>query len=227
MSSRRPQGLFVAGTDTGVGKTFVASALCLGWRRAGVPVAGFKPFETGCTPLPADAEALEAAARSGLPLELRCPFRYEEAVAPAVASARLGEPRRPRRAAAVRTIRSAARGRVAVVEGAGGLLSPLDGLSTNLDLARALGLPVLLVARNALGTQNHTCLALEALRRRRLRVVGVVLSATAEKDPSQRDNAAWIRRLGRVDAVWELPRSSLAAASGRLARWLAPGAAVG
>jgi dethiobiotin synthetase len=223
----RLEGLFVTGTDTGVGKTFVASALCLALRRMGRPVVGFKPFETGCTPRPADADALEAAARSGLPLDLRCPFRYREAIAPAVASVRLKEPRRRRLAAALRLIRSGAAGRFAVVEGAGGLLAPLDGELTNLDLARELRLPVVLVARNALGTLNHTCLTLEVLRQHGLAPLAIILSGTAARDPSQKDNAAWIRRLGGVKTVLELPRCTLARASGQLGRWLAPGLQVG
>ncbi|MHB8417376.1 MAG: dethiobiotin synthase [Myxococcales bacterium] len=228
---RRPRGrgagLFVAGTDTGVGKTFVASAVCLALRRSGRPVAGLKPFESGCHPFPADAEALEEAAQSGLALDLRCPYRYREAVAPAVASARLREPRAARLAGAIRLVQEAARERFVVVEGAGGLLSPLDGRRTNLDLARALGFPVLLVARNALGTLNHAGLAVEALSRRRLRLAAIVLSAVEATDPSQRDNAAWMRRLVRVRNVVALPRCKLEEASRLLARRLAPQLPVG
>lgn len=208
------RGLFVAGTDTGVGKTFVSRALCLGLRRAGASVAGLKPFESGCDPHPLDARALEAAARSGLPLALRCPFQFRLPLAPAVASERRGDAQVPLIALAVRIVRKAARGRVAVVESAGGLAVPLDPFGTNLDLAVALGLPVLLVARNALGTLNHTVLSVRALRAHGLRIHGIVLSRPSPAgDLSARDNARWLERLTGVAPVVALPRTTPARAA--------------
>ncbi len=153
---RADLGVLIAGTDTGVGKTFVASALCRILRQHGVSVAGLKPFETGCDPDPSDAIALEREARSGLPLALRCPVRYRAPLAPAAAADREGL--KGTLSGALKTIARASVGRVAVVELAGGLLVPLDGRHTNLDLAAALRLPIILVGRNALGTLNHLAL---------------------------------------------------------------------
>ena len=146
----RIRGLLIAGTDTGIGKTFVATAVCRLLRQRGVPVVGLKPFETGCRPEAADAAALEREARSGLPLDLRCPVRYRAPLAPAAAAEREGL--QGTLATALKAIQTASTGRVAIVELAGGLFVPLDGRHTNLDLAMALRLPVLLVGRNALGT---------------------------------------------------------------------------
>ncbi len=222
------KGLFVAGTDTGVGKTFVAAAICLAVRRLGAPVVGLKPFETGCDPEAEDAAALEAAARSGLPLDLRCPFRYRLPLAPAVASERLGERRRPLLPAVAAVVRVAAADRFAIVESAGGLLVPILGERTVLDLAGELRLPVILVARNCLGTLNHTCLSVAALRRRRLPIAAIILSrADLPKDSSQLDNASWIRRLTRVPNVIELPRTSPARAAALLRERLALARQVG
>jgi dethiobiotin synthetase len=215
--TRALHGIFVVGTDTGVGKTFVAAALCRALRLSGRAVVGVKPYETGCRPRASDAAALEREARSGLPLELRCPFRFREPVAPAVA-AELEVRRHPILSAAA-VVREAGLGRYAVVESAGGLMSPLDGASTNLDLAVALRLPVILVARNALGTLNHLGLTVETLQRRRLRIRAIVLSrGTSPQDPSQATNAEWARRLTSVQPVIELERTSVLRAARELGK---------
>ncbi|MHB1845709.1 MAG: dethiobiotin synthase, partial [Deltaproteobacteria bacterium] len=182
----------------------------------GVLVAGLKPFETGCEPTPRDAERLERAARSGLPLELRCPFRFRAPLAPAAAAEREGRDARGLVRAAARLARAVGRTHFIVVESAGGVMVPLEPGRTNLDLAAALGLPVLLVAQNALGTINHTALTLEALRLRRLRPWAVLLSAARRADPSAKDNARWIREVSGFERVVELPRSSRGAAAKRL-----------
>jgi dethiobiotin synthetase len=106
-------------------------------------------------------------------------------------------------------VRRAAGDRFAVVEAAGGLLVPIVGKRTNLDLASELGLPIVLVARNALGTINHSCLSVAALRQRKATIAGIVLSRGAlPSDPSQSDNAFWIRRLTGISNVVDLPRTS-------------------
>jgi dethiobiotin synthetase len=222
------RGFFVAGTDTGVGKTFVAAAICRSFRGMRAPVVGLKPFETGCVPVAQDAAVLEKAARSGLPLDLRCPFRYRLPLAPAVASERIGEERPPKLRAVAALLRVAAGKRFAVVEAAGGLFVPIAGEQTILDLAAELQLPVILVARNGLGTLNHTCLSVGALRRRRIRIAAVVLSRGAlPRDPSQLDNARWIRRLTGLSTVVELPRTSQARAAVLLREHLALNRQVG
>ncbi len=211
----RLRGVLVAGTDTNVGKTFVARALCAILRRHGIPVVGLKPFETGCRPHPEDALALEREAQSGLPLDLRCPVRYRAPLAPAVAAE--SEGLKGTLEDALKAIALASIGRVAVVEAAGGLLVPLDGRHTNLDLAVALRLPVILVGRNALGTLNHVALSAEALRLRRLSIAALVLSrGNAPADPSQASNARWARQLTDVPVAVALARTSLKRASSAL-----------
>jgi dethiobiotin synthetase len=208
------RGLFIAGTDTGVGKTFVACALLRALRQRGVSCVGLKPFETGCDPRARDAEALEREARSGLPLDDRCPFRYRLPLAPAAAAEREGRTERGVFARALRTIERAARGEFAVIEAAGGLLVPITRTKTMLDLAAALGLPVVLVGRNALGTQNQTALSMLALRRRKLVVRAIVISrGRLPADPSQADNARWVAHATGFAPVFELPRTTLANAA--------------
>ena len=169
-------GLFITGTDTGVGKTVVSCALARGLRQAGLDVGVMKPVETGVTSAgPEDAIALREAAGVDDDLSLICPLQYAMPAAPE-ASAR-AEARTLSLAPideAFATLR--ARHEALLVEGAGGLLVPFDPKTTMADLAKRLELPVLLVARASLGTINHTLLSVEACERRGLELVGVVIS---------------------------------------------------
>jgi dethiobiotin synthetase len=163
---------FVTGTDTGVGKTLAAAALCRRERAAGRTVLYCKPVQTGLEPgEPGDAAFVAAAA--GVPV-VEC-LRFPEPLAPLVAA---------ERAAAVidldrllADVATAGDGfdRV-VVEGAGGLLVPILEEFTMADLADRLGAGLVIVTRPALGTLNHTALSLEAARNRSLPVDGLVVS---------------------------------------------------
>lgn len=170
------RGLFVTGTDTGVGKTLVACALARGLRRRGLDVGVMKPVETGVGAAgPVDARALRDAAGVEDDLERICPQSFALPAAPSVAAAAEGRAL-DRRAlqAAFDTLR--ARHEFLLVEGAGGLLVPLAEDYSMADLAGELGLPLLVVARASLGTINHTRLTLEAAQGRGLVVTGVVIS---------------------------------------------------
>ncbi len=200
------RGLFVTGTDTGVGKTEVAAALVEGWRARGLDVAGMKPAQSGVEDgLPTDADRLRAAGGNADPVELACPYSLRAPLAPAVAARLEGVTISLDHVLAC--ARELARRHAAVVvEGAGGLLVPLTERETYADLARALGLPVLVVARAGLGTVNHTALTVEALRSRGLAVLGVVLNRSAPvADPSEPHNAAEIERLTGARVLEALP----------------------
>jgi len=179
--------LFVTGTGTGVGKTWVTRALALALRARGETVAALKPIETGCDPDPLDALALAHAA--GDPELARDPgfYRARAALAPA-AVARAGAPAIDyhRVCAAI----AARRGATAhlLVEGAGGLLVPLDGTRTIADLVVDLELPLLLVARDGLGVLSHTLTAVESARRRALTIAAIVLREGDPSDPSIASN---------------------------------------
>ena len=189
----RPRtGLTLLGTDTGVGKTAIACGLLHLLHLRGHRPVPFKPIETGADPSPSDALALRAAAqRTDLPLDVVCPFRAKVPVAPAAAFPHGSAPTpiRLRELAAS----AASHGNLLLVETAGGLLSPYCGAFTAADLAADLGFPILLVARNSLGTINHTALAIAELRRRSLPLLGIVLVHTsAASSPDQSTNAAQI-----------------------------------
>ena len=200
------RGLFVTGTDTGVGKTFVTTALARALRTAGVDVGVMKPIETGVPAAgPEDARALRLAAGVDDPLERICPVQLSLPASPEAAAR--AEGRTVPMAAIHEAFEFLARRRAfMLVEGAGGLLVPIDAATDMADLARAFGLPLLLVARANLGTVNHTRLSLEAAERRGVEVFGVVLShATAELPEGDLRNLEALReRLGELLLV-ELP----------------------
>jgi malonyl-CoA O-methyltransferase len=169
------RGVFVTGTDTGVGKTVVSALLCSALRQAGRAAGYFKPVQTG-----PDDDTGTVARLAGL-----------EGGALAAPAYRFRLPAAPSRAAAAEGIAIRIESIVTrwkelpaglwVVEGAGGLLVPLGERATIRDLIGAMGLPILLVASTRLGTINHTLLTLEAARHAGLAVAGVVL--VGEPDP--------------------------------------------
>ena len=168
--------IFVGGTDTGVGKTVVATGIVRALRDRGATVLPVKPVETGCDDLdrPDDALALHRAAGGG-DLAAICPVRYRTPAAPWSAARREGV---KHTFDGLRAHIDALDAPWVVVEGAGGLLVPIDATHSFADLARAVGATLVLVSRNALGTINHTRLSLEAARARGLPVAAVVANGS-------------------------------------------------
>jgi dethiobiotin synthetase len=195
------RGVFVTGTDTGVGKTVLAAALAAALRAAGVDVAAFKPAVTGLEEpepgRPADHELLAAAA--GRPPDEVAPYRFGPPVSPHLAAELAGTPLDPATlVAAARALRAD----VVVAEGVGGLLVPLTLGFTVRDLAVELGWPVVVAARPGLGTISHSLLTVEAARAAGLDVRAVVLTPWPD-EPSvmQRSNREAIERLGGVEVA--------------------------
>jgi len=172
----RNAGIFVTGTDTGVGKTLVSVALIAAFRKSGLKVGVMKPIETGVgNEGPLDAIALRDAAGSTDPLTTICPQQFALPAAPNAAAS--AENRKVDLAAIEAAYETLAKGRdLIVVEGAGGLLVPIQAEWTMAELARRLDLPLLVVARASLGTINHTALTLEVAASKALPVLGVVIS---------------------------------------------------
>lgn len=206
-------GVLITGTDTGVGKTRVATWLARALADEGQRVAVMKPCETGVPSegLPADSDAARLLAASGCAagLETVRPYAFPLPVAPSVAAREAGA-----------TIdqdlldRSYERLRrdhdVVLVEGAGGLLVPLAPCLTFADLAARWRLPVVVVARTGLGTLNHTALTVRAARSAGLRVLGVVLNAVDEPvSDSDRHNLSDLERLAAAPVLAELPHGRL------------------
>jgi dethiobiotin synthetase len=208
-------GYFVTGTDTNVGKTYVTCALARRATALGHRVFAFKPMETGCVPgadgelVGADQELLAAAAGGWQQGALRGMYRLRHPAAPLVAAESEGTT--IDLDGIVRTAREAAtRDGVSfiLVEGAGGWRVPITPAADMSTLARALGLPVLIVARAGLGTINHTLLTVEAVKREDLPLAGVVLSERPEDDPDMtRSNCTQIGRRwpGRLAVLRQAP----------------------
>jgi len=174
------RGLFVTGTDTNVGKTVLSVALMLRYPQA----CYWKPIQTG-----PDDDTREVGRLSGGQVWDEG-IRHPDPVSPHLSHIRID----------LRSILPS-RGGTYIVEGAGGVLVPVNESETMADLMVLLGLPVIVAARSTLGTINHTCLTLEALRVRNLCVAGVVMIGDANAD-----NRAAIEKYGKVVVIAEMPR---------------------
>jgi dethiobiotin synthase len=183
------RGLFVTGTDTGIGKTAVSAALAIRFRGAGY----WKPVQTG---YPEDDDTRDVVALAA-PVIHRAGVRLPRPLSPHLSARLAGQPidfdslvdlapRDPR---------------PWIVEGAGGVLVPLDDTHLIIDLIAALALPALIVARSTLGTINHTLLTVEALRARAIPIAGAVL--VGEPNP---ENRAAVERFGGIAVAGEMPR---------------------
>jgi dethiobiotin synthetase len=200
------QGLFVTGTDTGVGKTVAACALVRGLLGAGVEVGVMKPIETGVgSEGPLDAQALREAAKSADSLDLICPQRFAMPAAPTVAAR--AEGREVELEALDDAIRELdVRHDFLVVEGAGGLLVPAARGLVMADLAQRWRLPLVIVARASLGTINHTRLTIEAAKTRGLEICGLILShTTGLLSPADAENLRELREDPGAPMLAEIP----------------------
>ncbi len=210
-------GIFITGTDTGVGKTHVACLSAKELRRK-FRVGVMKPAESGCASVegkafPSDAAQLKEASGCRWPLERICPYAFFGALAPAEAAGREG--RSMDLAHILHTFDDLqAEHDVVLVEGAGGLLTPLHGTLTCADLAKDLGLPLLIVARAGLGTLNHSLLTLEAALSRDIPVIALVLNENqrVEGDESVESNARILREHTNVPVLGPLPHDARAGA---------------
>ncbi|MCF6290452.1 MAG: dethiobiotin synthase, partial [Desulfobacterales bacterium] len=202
--------LFVCGTGTSVGKTFVCARLLDFLLRNGVDAGYQKWVSTGEQGRPADLEyCLRAAGLAPDPalLDLQVPYRFLFPASPHLAAEREG--RRVDPAVIVESYRKLRqRHRFLLVEGVGGLLVPLTRELLLIDLVALLRIPVLVVAASGLGTLNHSLLTLEALRAREIPVAGVVFSdgPGPEDELLIRDNIHTVAELGRVEVFGRLRR---------------------
>ena len=197
-----PHGIFITGTDTGVGKTRIATALLRAFAGRGLRAVGMKPIAAGCERVDgalvnADVTALTSASTVAALDDLINPYRFQPAIAPHLAAELAGE------TISLQRIRDAyvalaARADRVVVEGAGGFLVPLNEREDFGDLARLLELPVLLVVGMRLGCLNHALLTAEAVQRRGLQFAGWVANRLDATTPAFEQNVQALCK--RIDA---------------------------
>ena len=173
-------GIFITGTDTGVGKTFFACALAALLKSYGYNVGVMKPAETGCVEkdgqlFAEDAWHLKSASGCAEPIEIICPYRLPEPLAPSIAAERADVKIDIDHLLAVYSEISS-RHDITLVEGAGGLMVPLVPSFTFADFARVAKLPIIVVAANKLGVINHLLLTLEHASCKGLMTLGYVLN---------------------------------------------------
>lgn len=204
------RGVFVTGTDTGVGKTVVSAALAARYVGAG-PVRYWKPVQTG---IEHDDDTRTVEKLTGASA-LHAGVRLPRPLSPHLSARLAGQPIDV--TGLIATAHALPSSPGFVVEGAGGVLVPLTDDTLVIDLLRQLALPAVVVARTTLGTINHTLLTLEALRARGIPVAGVVLNG-----PENVENRNAIAAYGRVAVLGHLPfiepltRDALAQEAARL-----------
>ena len=191
------RGLFVTGTDTNVGKTVVAAALLCRYRHD-LPLRYWKPIQTGIEQDDDTAEVVRLAA-AGPDEVLNVGIRLTSPVSPHLAASQSGMVIDPMHL--IHVLRNGVPSTSWVVEGAGGVLVPINDSDTMADLMTGLGLVTVVVARTSLGTINHTLLTLEALRHRSLGVAGVIMVGGRERASREA-----IERYGRTTVLAEMPR---------------------
>lgn len=204
------RGLFVTGADTGIGKTVVCAALMHRYRRHVPKLRYWKPIQTGIEQDDDTATVRQLGGCSDAEIfdeGFRLPNPVSPHLAARLAGAEIDVDRITQFLAAEDSDTSW------IVEGAGGLLVPLNDRQLMTDLIARLGLPVVLVTRSTLGTINHTLLSLEALRRRSLNIAGVVMVG----EPNRQNRAA-IEHFGEAAVLAEMPLFAELSAT-QLFRW--------
>jgi len=198
------QGYFVTGTDTGVGKTRVSTALLSGFNARGFSTAAMKPVATGCVNTAhglRNDDALLLQQRCSLPLayEQTNPYAFAPAIAPHIAAARVGQVidlDLIKHAFAVLAVRAD----IVIVEGLGGWQVPLNDAATIADLAQLIGLPVILVVAVRLGCLNHALLSAESIEQADLPFAGWVANLVEPTMPCVDENIQALRE--RIAAPW-------------------------
>lgn len=203
------KAIFIAGTDTGVGKTLIAGGLAAAFSRRGLKIGVMKPAESGCPQkdgraLPQDALYLKTMAQSQDDLSLICPYALTLPLAPASAAAAEGITIDPQKIEdCFRTLE--AKHELVILEGVGGLMVPLaDGLLSN-DLIKRFNLPVLLVIGSRLGAISAALTTMEAAKQLGIKVIGAVINDLSTNEKVLESNRTLLRRHFSAPLFGEIP----------------------
>ena len=205
-------GIFITGTDTGVGKTLVTAALALHLKKRGLTVGVMKPIETGVSTgreARSDAARLRSIIESEETTGAICPYSFELPVAPLTAAQMSGHSINPRTIGKIYRLLSG-RYECMVVEGVGGVQVPITHSDNVISLIKHLRLPVVVVGRSGLGGINHALLTVEALRRQKIRMIALVLNRThpvrsALARVQERSTLEILRKQSGIPVIGPLP----------------------
>lgn len=204
-------GIFISGTDTGVGKTIVAAGLVLALKQRGLNVGYMKPVESGCPVLdgevvPQDVRFVREVTGIRDELELMCPYRLKAAAAPSIAS-RLEDVHVDIGYIVDQYFQLSLMHEIVVVEGVGGLMVPLNNNDLVTDLVLQLGLEMLVVARPGLGTINHSLLTVNIAKMMGIPLSGLVINGFGREAIGlpERTNPDEIEHFGNVPVLGILP----------------------
>ncbi len=192
-------GIFITGTDTGVGKTFVTILLARYLTAKGWDVGVMKPISTG----PAsenDALYIKKTLRLKDPLELINPIRLKLPLAP-YSAAKLGNKKINIKKIFRAYEKLSSLHDLVLVEGIGGVLVPITGDYFVADLIKELNTPAIIVARAGLGTINHTLLTIETLKRKKVEILGVIMNGFKGNDVSEKSNAKTISTISGLPVL--------------------------
>ncbi len=205
------KGIFITGTDTGVGKTFVSVGLIKALKERGHSVCPVKPLETGSRIrkgklIPQDTIRLMKASGVDEPIDIINPYRLKHALAPSVA-AEIEDLRINKRRIFSAYNQLSKRYEITIVEGAGGIMVPIYKKYLFLDFAKDLNLHTVIVSRPGLGTINHTLLTIEAARSRGLDIIGVIINyaVKTKKGLSEKTNPEVIGYIGGLPILGIIP----------------------
>lgn len=206
---QNPRGVFITGTDTGVGKTIVTAAVVTALKAEGIDAGVMKPIATGVPAGEAgrsDPQWLLSISGVGDGLDIVNPYRFRIPAAPLVAAAHAIAAIDLHRLTEAFSV-LAARHECVIVEGIGGVLVPVTPDLFVVDLIKQLEVPTLVVARSGLGSINHTLLTLECLRSRGVRILGLVFNNPMPLPgvPDESETVPTIQRLSGLPSFGELP----------------------
>ena len=203
-------GYFITGTDTGVGKTVICGAIARALVLSGKRIGVMKPFETGCITrngglVPEDALFLKEMAQCPEDISTICPCRFTYPLAPLVAASLENV------SIDIESVKNSFREmekkyETILVEGAGGIMVPIDNDYVTLDLIRDLGLPLIIVSRLSLGTINHTLLTVKQARQYGIKIAGIIFNQlTQETGKAEETNPSVIQEFSHLPILGQVP----------------------
>lgn len=201
------KGIFITGTDTGVGKTFVAVGLINALKEKGFNVCPMKPVETGCRTkkgklIPKDTMSLIKASGIKEAIDVINPYRFKHPLAPSIAAELEKKSIKKEKIFSAYNYLSK-KYDITIIEGAGGIMAPLYKKYLFLDFISDINLPIIIVSRPGLGTINHTLLTIEIAKSKGIKILGIIINyATKTKTGiAEKTNPEIIKRLGGAPVV--------------------------